>query len=133
MSIGNRLSLRRLAVAGLLATLSVAWFGADIADAAAPRRHPAKQQHARTHKRVYHGPNYNPPYAAIVVDDNTGKILHDENADLPRHPASLTKIMTLYLLFEQLESGKLKVDTPLPVSAYAAGQHPTKLGLKPGS
>jgi D-alanyl-D-alanine carboxypeptidase len=132
MSIGNGLSLRRLAVAGLVATLSLAWLGADTADAAAARRHAAKQQHAHAHKRVFHGPNYNPPYAAIVVDDNSGKILHDENADLPRHPASLTKIMTLYLLFEQLESGKLKLDTPLSISAYAAGQHPTKLGLKPG-
>jgi D-alanyl-D-alanine carboxypeptidase len=65
-----------------------------------------------------------------VVDDNSGQVLHDENADEPRHPASLTKIMTLYLLFEQLEAGRLKLDTPLPVSAFAAQQHPTKLGLK---
>ena len=50
--------------------------------------------------------------------------------DAPRHPASLTKIMTLYLLSEQLEEGKLKLDTPLPVSAHAAIQPPTKLGLK---
>ena len=53
--------------------------------------------------------------------------------DEPRHPASLTKIMTLYLLFEQLEAGKLRLDSPLPVSKEAAGQMPTKLGLKPGS
>src|SRR5262249_32363244 len=55
------------------------------------------------------------------------------NPDAQRHPASLTKIMTLYLLFEQLETGKLKLDTPLKVSQEAAGQSPTKLGLRPGS
>ena len=72
------------------------------------------------------------PYADIVVDANSGTVLHSTNPDALRHPASLTKIMTLYLLFEQLEAGKLKLDTPLPVSAHAAGQTPTKLGLKPG-
>ena len=73
------------------------------------------------------------PYADIVVDANSGAVLHATNPDARRHPASLTKIMTLYLLFEQLEAGKLKLDTPLMVSAEAAGQTPTKLGLKPGS
>jgi len=57
-------------------------------------------------------------------------VLHEISADEPRHPASLTKIMTLYLLFEQLEAGKLGLDTPLAISTYAALQHPTKLGLK---
>jgi D-alanyl-D-alanine carboxypeptidase len=71
-----------------------------------------------------------PPYADIVVDDNSGAVLHESNPDEPRHPASLTKIMTLYLLFEQLELGALKLDTALPVSPRAAQQHPTKLGLK---
>src|SRR5436305_3731536 len=73
------------------------------------------------------------PYADIVVDANSGAILHATNPDARRHPASLTKIMTLYLLFEQLEGGKLKLDSALKVSAEAAGQSPTKLGLKPGS
>jgi D-alanyl-D-alanine carboxypeptidase len=59
-------------------------------------------------------------------------VLHEANADEPRHPASLTKIMTLYLLFEQLEAGNLKLDTQLPVSAFAALRPPTKLGLKAG-
>jgi D-alanyl-D-alanine carboxypeptidase len=81
-------------------------------------------------KRVIHGPNYRPPYAAIVVDDKSGFVLHEVSVDEPRHPASLTKIMTLYLLFEQLEDGKLNLDTPLPVSSRAAMQNPTKLGLK---
>src|SRR2546425_2533943 len=73
------------------------------------------------------------PYADIVVDANSGAVLHATNPDARRHPASLTKIMTLYLLFEQLAAGKLKLDTPLKVSAEASGQSPTKLGLKPGS
>jgi D-alanyl-D-alanine carboxypeptidase len=57
-------------------------------------------------------------------------VLHEASADEPRRPASLTKIMTLYLLFEQLEAGKLKLDTPLPVTRRASLQNPTKLGLK---
>jgi D-alanyl-D-alanine carboxypeptidase len=73
------------------------------------------------------------PYADIVVDANSGDVLHATNPDARRHPASLTKIMTLYLLFEQLEAGKLKLDSQLKVSEEAAGQSPTKLGLKPGS
>jgi D-alanyl-D-alanine carboxypeptidase len=73
------------------------------------------------------------PYADIVVDANSGAVLHQTNPDAKRHPASLTKIMTLYLLFEQLEAGKLKLDSPLKVSQSAAEQSPTKLGLKAGS
>jgi D-alanyl-D-alanine carboxypeptidase len=76
---------------------------------------------------------YLPPYAAIVVDANTGKVLHADKADRFRHPASLAKIMTLYLLFEQLDAGTLKLDTPLLVSSKAAQQQPSKLGLTLGS
>src|SRR5471032_2225782 len=75
---------------------------------------------------------YQPSSASIVVDANSGKVLQQTNADSPRHPASLTKIMTLYLLFERLESGKIKLSTEMPVSAHAAAQAPSKLGLKPG-
>jgi D-alanyl-D-alanine carboxypeptidase len=78
-------------------------------------------------------PSQAAPYADIVVDANSGNVLHETNADARRHPASLTKIMTLYLLFEQLEAGKLKLDSQLKVSPEAAGQMPTKLGLKSGS
>jgi D-alanyl-D-alanine carboxypeptidase len=73
------------------------------------------------------------PYSDIVVDANSGNVLHATNPDATRHPASLTKIMTLYLLFEQLEAGKLKLDSALKVSEHAASQSPTKLGLKAGS
>lgn len=77
-------------------------------------------------------PAYNPPTASIVVDGNSGAVLHASNADALRHPASLTKMMTLYLLFERLESGKIKLNTEMPTSAHAAGQAPSKVGLKPG-
>jgi D-alanyl-D-alanine carboxypeptidase len=76
---------------------------------------------------------YAPPQAAMVVDGHTGKIIHATNPDEPRYPASITKVMTLYLLFEQLKDGKLKLDSPLRVSANAAAQAPSKLGLPPGS
>jgi len=75
---------------------------------------------------------YQPSYSSIVIDANSGKIMQATNADSPRHPASLTKIMTLYLLFERLEAGKIKLSTEMPVSGYAAAQAPSKLGLKPG-
>ena len=72
-------------------------------------------------------------FAAIVVDANTGHTLYGRNENELRHPASITKVMTLYLLFEQLERGRLHLDTEIPVSAHAAGQSPTKLGLRAGS
>jgi D-alanyl-D-alanine carboxypeptidase len=75
---------------------------------------------------------YEPSYSSIVVDANSGAVMQATNADSPRHPASLTKIMTLYLLFERLEAGKIKMSTEMPVSAHAAAQAPSKLGLKPG-
>src|SRR5262249_61144698 len=81
--------------------------------------------------RVLHGPDFNPPYADILVDDNSGQVLHETSPDSPRHPASLTKIMTLFLMFEQLEAKKLSLDSRLQVSARASAQAPTKLGLKP--
>src|SRR6478735_4718061 len=77
-------------------------------------------------------PSHAAPYADIVVDANTGDVLHSTNPDAQRHPASLTKIMTLYLLFERLESGRVKLDTQMDVSAYASSQAPTKLGVRPG-
>jgi D-alanyl-D-alanine carboxypeptidase len=135
MSAKSLSSWNRVAVAGLLAlfAMSASW---DQAGAARPAKHAAhagQKSKGKGHKRVLHGPNYHPPYAAIVIDDNSAQVLHGENIDEPRHPASLTKIMTLYLLFEQIDAGKLKLDTPLSVSEFAAGQHPTKLHLKPGS
>jgi len=100
---------------GLAVVAGVVAVGSDPAD--------ARQRRKRS--------SYNPPYASIVVDANSGAVLQATHADSRRHPASLTKIMTLYLLFEQLESGKLKLRSRIPVSAHAAAQAPTKLGLEP--
>ena len=71
-------------------------------------------------------------YAAIVVDAATGEVLYAKNADALRHPASITKIMTLYLTFEALASGKLRLDEQIPVSGHAAAMAPTKLGVRAG-
>ncbi len=71
-------------------------------------------------------------FAAIVVDGASGKTLYGRNEHELRHPASVTKVMTLYLLFEQLERGRLRLDSPLMISAHAAAQAPSKLGLEPG-
>ena len=111
-------TLHRIAVVAVLAALSAG--GAGRAEARASKAH------------AVHGSSYQPLYADIVIDDNSGQVLHDVNADEPRHPASLTKIMTLYLLFEQLDAGALKLDSPLLVSAKAALEPPTRLGLKAG-
>ncbi|GAB4535858.1 MAG: D-alanyl-D-alanine carboxypeptidase [Roseibium sp.] len=75
----------------------------------------------------------NPKYAGIVVDAKTGETLYNSSADAYRYPASLTKIMTLYLVFEELEAGRLSLDSNLTVSQYASGRPPSKIGLKPGS
>jgi D-alanyl-D-alanine carboxypeptidase len=75
---------------------------------------------------------YAPPYASIVVDVKTGRTLQGTNADALRHPASVTKVMTLYMLFEQIERGRFRLDTPLRVSAYAAARPPSKIGFDPG-
>ena len=71
-------------------------------------------------------------YASIVMDSRTGEVLYSRNADDLLYPASLTKIMTLYMTFDALERGKLRLGQKLPVSARAAGQAPTKLGLRKG-
>ena len=68
----------------------------------------------------------------ILVDGDSGQILSAVNADVPNHPASLTKIMTLYLLFDALEKGRVHLRDAMPVSMHAARQAPSKLGLNPG-
>ena len=74
----------------------------------------------------------NSKYAGIVVDAKTGNVLYSENADRLQYPASLTKMMTLYLTFEALEQGRIRLDTPVPFSAHASAQAPTKLGVRAG-
>ncbi len=79
------------------------------------------------------GAQANSKYSGIVVDAKTGKTLYQYKADTPRYPASLTKIMTLYIVFEELEAGRLTMNSRLKVSKWAAGRPPSKLGLKAGS
>jgi D-alanyl-D-alanine carboxypeptidase len=73
-----------------------------------------------------------PTAAAIVVDAESGSVLYESNADARTYPASLTKMMTLYLLFEAMEAKQVKLDDKLPVSAHAAIQPATDLRLRAG-
>jgi D-alanyl-D-alanine carboxypeptidase len=120
-----------LASAAVAAALTIT---GDVADAR--RHHHSRVHHA--HAGHGHGhrharlEDYSPPFASIVVDGNSGAVLQAASPDALRHPASLTKVMTLYLLFERLEAGRLKLDSALKVSEHASDQAPTKLGLKPG-
>jgi D-alanyl-D-alanine carboxypeptidase len=88
--------------------------------------------HAATHQES--GGRFLSPagFAAIVVDANSGRTLYSLKEDQQRHPASVTKVMTLYLLFEQLETGRLNLHSPLRISQHAAAQAPCKLNLEPG-
>ena len=71
-------------------------------------------------------------YADIIVDVQSGRILRSQDADSLRYPASLTKMMTLYLTFDELKAGRLRLDKPLVASDFAAAQSPTSMGLQPG-
>jgi len=75
---------------------------------------------------------YAAKYAGIVVDAKTGKVLYSEEADSLRYPASLTKMMTLYLTFEALEAGKISKNTPVSFSKNASAEPPSKLGVRSG-
>src|SRR5689334_17408671 len=125
---GSRTAIHAV-VWGLISTVTV--IATTPADA---RRHyNARRSHASHH--TSHGSahsSYSPPYSAIVVDGNSGATLHEASADSLRHPASLTKIMTLYLLFEQFEAKKLTLESELPMSEHCASRAPTKLGIEPG-
>lgn len=122
-------------IAEALAGLALLSSALSAAPAEARHRHHAARHHV-AHHAVHHGAHraaaYGPAYAAMVVDANSGRTLYARNEDELRHPASITKVMTLYLLFEQLEKGRLNLDSQIPISAHAAAQAPTKLGLEPG-
>ena len=90
-----------------------------------------RYKHRRHHHHVVRE-SYSPQFSSIIVDGNSGAVLSSNNPDGIRRPASLTKIMTLYLLFERLDAGKMKLDTEMDVSEHASEQAPTKLGLRPG-
>src|SRR3954463_12089378 len=119
--------LARVGVFGLLAVTSAVIFTTDAAEARRHRRHYAQHRVQRDVSE-----SSSPKFASIIVDGNSGSVLQATSPDGIRHPASLTKIMTLYLLFERLESGKMKLDTEMPVSQHAADQDPTKLNLRAG-
>jgi D-alanyl-D-alanine carboxypeptidase len=129
MYLGVKFSWRHLMLAGVSAGLGIAMVSQT--EARAARHGPAHTETKHAAHGPIHGSSYKPDYAEFVIDDNTGQALLELNADEPRHPASVTKIMTLYLLFEQLDAGKLKLDSQISVSAHAAAQPPTKLGIKP--
>ena len=101
-----------------------------ITSGAADARHLNRDEN--TDRRNAHTEEYLPRSASIVVDGNSGAVLQASNPDALRHPASLTKIMTLYLLFERLEAGSIRLDTLLKASEHASEQAPTKLGLQAG-
>jgi D-alanyl-D-alanine carboxypeptidase len=119
----------RVCALGLVTVTTAVTFTNDCADARRYRhRHSAHQ--VRRHHEARE--SYSPAFSSIIVDGNSGAALSANNPDASRHPASLTKIMTLYLLFERLDAGKLKLDSEMQVSAHASEQAPTKLGLRPG-
>ena len=115
----------RVCVLGLATITTAIIFTTDAADA---RRHRGRH-HVRQHEARQ---SYSPAFSSIIVDGNSGATLSANNPDASRHPASLTKIMTLYLLFERLDAGKLRLDSEMEVSEHASEQAPTKLGLRPG-
>ncbi|MEW6451769.1 MAG: serine hydrolase [Pseudomonadota bacterium] len=115
----------RFGVSALAAVVALLAVTTDPADARSRRKR-------HVYKKATVSESYSPRYADIVIDAKTGDVLHESAPDGLRHPASLTKIMTLYLLFEKLEAGKVRLDSQMEVSAEAASQAPTKLGLRPG-
>jgi D-alanyl-D-alanine carboxypeptidase len=116
----------RVCIFGLV-TITTAVIFTSEADA---RRYRQRQGQARQHHVARE--SYSPAFSSIIVDGNSGATLSASNPDASRHPASLTKIMTLYLLFERLDAGNMKLDTEMEVSEHASEQAPTKLDLRPG-
>ena len=117
----------RVCFFGFVAVTTAVTFTTDTAEARRSRHH----HYVRHHHHETHESN-SPAFSSIIVDGNSGAVLSSSNPDASRHPASLTKIMTLYLLFERLDAGKMKLDTEMQVSEHASDQAPTKLGLRPG-
>jgi D-alanyl-D-alanine carboxypeptidase len=119
----HALSILAGAAAGALAILVV--FGSGPAEA---------RKHVRSYGQARHWSPVDPgrENASIIVDADTGRVLSERNADAITYPASLTKMMTLYLTFEALNAGRLGLDQVLPVSSESANKSPTKLHLVPG-
>jgi D-alanyl-D-alanine carboxypeptidase len=124
----------------IAAVIAAAGFTSSLAEA---RHWRALHRHAWAHHHVGHWRHHRASInsrakrseaniAAIVVDGNSGKTLYARNENDQRFPASITKVMTLYLLFDELERGHLRLDSNIQISAFAAGQKPTRLGLRAG-
>ncbi len=122
--------------AGACMALSTLAMSAAPADARPWRHHHRHVHYVARYHATYAGRRQaapsDPAFAAIVVDANTGRTLYSVNENEQRHPASITKVMTLYLLFEQLDKGALTLQSQIPISEHAAAQEPSKLGLEPG-
>lgn len=105
---------------------------------AAPLSLGSPEAAAKTAKAAAHAPakkaakGFQPVHASVLMDARTGRVIESNNADVVTYPASLTKMMTLLLTFEALERGALRPDQELPVSAHAANQKPSRLGVVPG-
>ncbi len=88
--------------------------------------------HAEARSRHHRGKEFVPTSASFVMDAYSGRVLYSRNADTQCYPASLTKVMTLYLLFERMRDGRISLKTQIPISAHAANQAPSRLGLRHG-
>jgi D-alanyl-D-alanine carboxypeptidase len=126
----NKSRLVRASVFGLVTIAAAVIATTESAEARRYQRRHVAHHHA--HSSDDDRGSYSPQFASIIVDGNSGAVLTATSPDGIRHPASLTKIMTLYLLFERLDTGKIKLDTEMPVSEHAADQDPTKLDLRAG-
>jgi D-alanyl-D-alanine carboxypeptidase len=127
----------RLAAGGLIAASAL-----SLSAAPAEARHFRHRYYAHVHhyRQVAHHSDLagrwaapaSPAFSAIVIDANSGRTLYSVEEDGLRHPASITKVMTLYLLFEELDKGAMTLQTRIPISEHAAAQEPSKLGVRPG-
>lgn len=123
---------RRLITSALICALALA-FGLATSSAEAQQATKPKAAPQKTPAKAKKAPKPIPPrHASYIIEAKTGHVLHDENADMRTYPASLTKIMTLYMAFEALEDGRLTLGRRIKVSAHAAHQAPSRLGLNPG-
>src|SRR5260370_33176244 len=105
----------RACVFGLVTTTAAVIFTNDTADA---RRHSSRRHYAHHERHHEAQESYSPAFSSIIVDGNSGATLSASNPDASRHPASLTKIMTLYLLSERLDAGNRNHDTDLAVPGH---------------
>jgi D-alanyl-D-alanine carboxypeptidase len=141
LSSGSGAVLGIMRLAGVTKPLSLLWIIVAVtlavpADAATRhRRHLPSQKNGPAVHRITPMPaSATDPDkdAALILDGATGKVLYARNEAIERHPASLTKMMTLYMLFDALKTGRITMQTPMPVSQHAAQQKPTKLSLRRG-